>query len=280
MNIIDTVPYFLSEYKPSVSFLREYYSKYPKIFQEYFSGHCKDTEERHLQSIEKYPVAFESIKQVHNNIESIIEEIVMAYQEQYSISFPIDVNFIVGGFGSNAYTYKQIIPDITFALEKLSPELDYLRVIVAHEFGHCAQNIISDRAGMDWSTARWTEPLNWLYREGIATYLSKQIVPGLEPSIYLTYGNKDLEWTEEFDEKQIQQFKQAFLRDYEELDNTKLFFEWFSINGGEKFGHSRLAYLLGTKFVEDYIEQHGEQEAITAWMKPELMGKVKGWLHE
>ncbi len=280
MKIIDTVPDFLHKYEPTIDFLRVYYSKYPEIFKEYFSGHCKDTEERHLQSINRYPEAFEYIQQVHDNIQSILEEIVVAYQLQYEVSFPIDVNLIVGGFGSNAYTYKQIIPNITFALEKLSPEPDHLRVIVAHEFGHCAQNIISDRAGMDWSTAKWTEPLIWLYREGIATNFSKQIAPGLEPSIYLSYGNNELEWGEEFKAKQISEFKQTFLRDYEELDTRNLFFEWFSINGGKTFGHSRLAYFLGTLFVEDYIEQHGEQEAIIAWMKPGFEEKVKGWLHE
>ena len=280
MKIIDTVPYFLQNYKPSISFLREYYGKYPDIFKEYFSGHCKDTEERHLQSIERYPGAFESIKQVHHQIEPIVEEVVTSYEQQYDISFPIEVNYIVGGFGSNAYTYKQIIPNITFALEKLSPEPNHLRVIVAHEFGHCAQNILSDRAGMDWSTAKWTEPLIWLYREGIATYLSKQIVLGLDPSIYLSYGNKDLEWSEDFRAQHIEQFKQAFLRDYEKLDKQELFFEWFSINGGTTFGHSRLAYLLGTHFVEEYIGKHGERAAILAWMEPGFEDKVKGWLYE
>ena len=278
MKIIDTVPYFLHNYKPSISFLREYYGKYPDIFKEYFSGHCKDTEERHLQSIEKYPGTFESIKQVHHHIEPIIEEVVTSYEQQYDISFPIEVNYIVGGFGSNAYTYKQIIPNITFALEKLSPELNHLRVIVAHEFGHCAQNILSDRAGMDWSTAKWTEPLIWLYREGIATYLSKQIVPGLDPAIYLSYGNLDC--LEELHAQPIKKFKQAFLKDYERLDRSELFFEWFSMNGGTTFGHSRLAYLLGTQFVEDYIEKHGERAAILAWMEPGFEDKVKGWLYE
>ena len=136
MKIIDTVPYFIRNYEPTIRFLRTYYSEYPDIFKEYFSYHCKDTEERHNQSLRKYEENFQTIKQVHKNILPIIKEINEEYFKLYQISFPIEVNLIVGGFGSNAYTYRQIIPNITFSLEKLSTEPGHLRALVAHEFGH------------------------------------------------------------------------------------------------------------------------------------------------
>ncbi|WP_231687524.1 hypothetical protein [Bacillus sp. FJAT-22090] len=151
MRIIDTVPYFLYNYKSSINFLRTYYSVYPDVFKEYFTFHCKDTEERHMESLKKYQEYIERIKEVHHNILPIIEETEEEYFKLFQISFPIDVNLIVGGFGSNAYTHRQFIPDITFSLEKLSPKTEHLRTIVAHEFGHAAQNIMSEEAGIDWT---------------------------------------------------------------------------------------------------------------------------------
>lgn len=52
------------------------------------------------------------------------------------------------------------------------------------QYGHLAQNILSDDAGMNWAKSQWTHPLIWLYREGIATHLSRQIADNIHPSVY------------------------------------------------------------------------------------------------
>ncbi|RDI45597.1 hypothetical protein [Falsibacillus pallidus] len=65
MKIIDTVPYFIKNYEPSLDFLRNYHSRYPDIFHEYFSYHCQNTDERLLASIEKYQHHLESIREGH-----------------------------------------------------------------------------------------------------------------------------------------------------------------------------------------------------------------------
>ena len=277
MKIIDTVPFFLNNYVPSLSFLRSYYEEYPEIFKEYFTRHCKDTEERHNQSLEKYPNSFLDIKQVHENITPIIQEVVHEYEQLYDVSFPIKVNLIVGGYGSNAYTYHQIIPNITFALEKLSPDLNHLRVIVAHEFGHAAQNILTDRAGMDWTTAQWTHPFNWLYREGIATYLSERIVPHLKKSIYFSYDDEGEEWLY-FAQRHVKEIKKAFIEDYRKMSGNELFRNWFSISGVNVFGYSRFGYFLGELFVQEEKEKHGELETIIASVKPDYLNTVEHWL--
>ncbi|MCM3358753.1 hypothetical protein [Psychrobacillus sp. MER TA 171] len=277
MKIIDTVPFFLNNYIPSISFLRSYYEKYPEIFTEYFPRHCKDTEERHNQSMEKYPGSFREIQQVHENITPIIEEVVREYERLYDVTFPIQVNLIVGGYGSNAYTYQQIIPNITFALEKLSPDPNHLRVIVAHEFGHAAQNILTDRAGMDWTTAQWTHPFNWLYREGIATYLSERIVPNLKKSVYFTYNGEGAEWLN-FAQQHIKEIKKAFIEDYRKMTGIELSRNWFSINGVNTFGYSRFGYFLGELFVQEEMEKHGELETIIAWENPHYLERVENWL--
>lgn len=279
MQIIDTVPYFFTNYEPTTQFLRKYFAEFPEIFEEYFNGHCKDTEERHLQSIEKYPHYFNSIKEVHENILSIIPEIAGAYKNKYNLSFPVDINLIVGGFGSNAYTYRQIIPNITFALEKLSPNPDHLRVIVAHEFGHLAQNIMTDDAGMDWLKSQWTHPLIWLYREGIATHLSRQIADNIHPSVYFSYNDEGVQWLT-FAQANMIRIKQAFTEDFKALTSEKLFHEWFSINGGNRFGYSRLAYFLGDQFVLEYMEKHGELAAIIAWREERFEAIIAQWLSQ
>src|SRR5690606_25913832 len=152
------------------------------------------------------------------------------YERLYGITFPIDVNLLVGGFGSNAYTYRDIIPNISFALEKLSPEPDHLRVIAAHEFGHAAHHIITDRAGTDWNKIRWTHPLNWLYQEGAATHFSRKTAPGLEESVYYSFNAEGREWLD-FALANEAAIKRAFAEDYRQLDPPELFKEWFSING-------------------------------------------------
>ncbi|WP_342598857.1 hypothetical protein MHB48_15545 [Psychrobacillus sp. FSL H8-0483] len=279
MKIIDTVPSFLNNYEPSVSFLRSYYAEYPDIFEEYFAFHCKDTEERHCESIKKYPQHFAAIKQVHKNILPIIEEIAAEYEKLYQISFPVDINLIVGGYGSNAYTYRQIIPNITFALEKLSPDPDHLSVIVAHEFGHLAQNILSDQAGMDWEKIHWNSPLFWLNQEGAATHLSRKTVINVHPSIYFSYNSDGYEWLT-FAQANTKEIIKAFADDYLSLTPDELYREWFSINGGTKFGHSRLAYFIGDMFFQNQIENYGEMAAIVAWKNEEFEEQVKHWLYQ
>ena len=279
MKIIDTVPHFLQNYEPSINFLRSYYAEYPTIFAHYFPLHCKDTEERHTESIRKYPQHFATIKKVHENILPIIQEIAVEYEKLYQITFPVDINLIVGGLGSNAYTNHKIIPDITFALEKLSPDPDHLRVIVAHEFGHAAQNIISDRAGMDWATVHWTSLLIGLYREGVATHFSRQTVPNVHPSIYFSYDGQGYEWLT-FAKENVEAIKKAFAKDYEILSRDALFREWFSINGGQRFGYSRLAYFLGDLFFQSQVKETGEIEAIIAWKNKDFENNVKQWLFQ
>lgn len=276
MKIIDTVPYFTKNYTPSIQFLRNYYNEYSSIFNEYFSYHCKDTEERHSQSICKYPQSMSAIKQVYQNIVPIILEITEEYNKLYRVAFPVDVNLIIGGFGSNAFTSRQIIPNITFSLEKLSPDPIHLRAIVAHEFGHAAHNIISNDARMDWTKIQWTNPLTWLNQEGVAIHFSRRTVPNLKPSIYFSFDDEGDKWLD-FCNRNNQEIKKAFANDLFTLTAELFFREWFSINGGNKFGFSRLGYFIGDLFFQNQIEKLGEHEAIIAWQNTDFIDNVKHW---
>lgn len=275
--INDTVQFFMINYESSVSFLKNYYQKYPDIFYEYFAYHCRDTEERHLQSILKYPNYFKTIEEVHHKIIPIIQEITEKYNKVYRISFPIEVNLIVGGFGSNAYTHRQIIPNITFSLEKLSPVEAHLRTIVAHEFGHAAHNIISNNAKINWGLVQWNNPLTWLNQEGAAIHFSRKTVPNEVQSIYFSFDHNGEEWLE-FCTQNMKEIKNEFAKDYSLLTPELMFKEWFSINGGKKFGFNRLGYYIGDLFFQNQIQQIGEYEAIIAWKNNDFVDNVKEWL--
>ncbi|WP_370223918.1 hypothetical protein [Cytobacillus sp.] len=276
MKIIDTIPFFMRSYQPSVDFLRSYYDKYPEVFMEYFAYHCNDSEERHRQSIAKYLLP--AIDAVHGKIIPVIEEVADKYSAGYQVSFPIEINLIVGGFGSNAFTHRMIIPNITFALEKLSPETDHLKAIVAHEFGHACHNIISNESGMDWAKIRWANPLTWLYQEGTATHFSRMTESGLSRSVYFSFDNEGGGWLE-FAVSNHHDIKLKFAEDYASKTADAIFLEWFSIRGGERFGYSRLGYYLGDLFFQSLVERMGERHAITAWKRPDFIDTAENWLN-
>jgi len=74
VKVVDTAGYFLEHYDGTIDFLRNYYEKYPEIFKEYFTYHCKDTEERHQQSLLKYETVIEDIEAARWRLPALIEE--------------------------------------------------------------------------------------------------------------------------------------------------------------------------------------------------------------
>ncbi|WP_282142393.1 hypothetical protein [Cytobacillus oceanisediminis] len=275
MKIIDTIPFFMRSYQASTDCLRNYHDKYPEVFKEYFAYHCKNTEERHLQSIAKYSLT--AIDDVHAKIIPVIEEVAGRYSAVYQVSFPIEVNLIAGGFGSNAFTHRMISPNITFALEKLSPGTDHLKAIVAHKFGHACHNIISNNRDIVWSNIRWGNPLTWLYQEGAATHFSRMTEPGLNTSVYFSFDDGGDEWLE-FAVSNQHDIKLEFAEDYVSKTADAIFLEWFSIRGGERFGYSRLGYFLGDMFFQSLVERMRERHAITAWKRPDFIDSAEVWL--
>ena len=67
--------------------------------------------------------------------------------------------------------------------------------------------------GMDWEKAEWTDAAVNLYREGVATYVSKQIVKGLNESVYYSYDDDGERWLQYYIENE-EQIKKRFLKDY------------------------------------------------------------------
>ncbi|MFD1849430.1 hypothetical protein [Oceanobacillus bengalensis] len=278
MRIVDTYPSF--PINPTIESLRNYYHQYPEIFDYYFSRHCTDNNERLAKAIDKYSMDKHSIKIVYNQIGSLIKNVVQIYEKKYQLSFPVDINLIVGAYGSNAYTNRKFIPDITFAMERLTHEKDPLQVIIAHEFGHVAHNIISDQHNIDWTTMQWEHPYVWLLQEGAATHFSRQILPGLHPSIYFSYKSDGSRWLE-FARKHHTELITRFWHDVmKEKTSNEIFKEWFSINGGKTFGYTRLAYYIADCMFQDFVTQEGEISTLLLWKDKTYYQKVNNWFNQ
>jgi hypothetical protein len=280
MKIMDTTHTFLQLRDESDSFdlhaLNRYYATYPKVFGEYFQYHCPRTEERLTQALERYDSRLNDILDVVDVLPNVIEEVMQELAEYFGFDPDIEFYLLIGGFGSNAFVNRKIKANVYFAAEKLSSNPDHLRIIVAHELGHIYHNLLLDQANIDWSALVWEEGTTSLYREGMATYLSQQTVPGEPEAVYFQYDNSGEEWLS-FCKQHKRDIAQAFLADARAWSMEKER-EWFLLSGGKKFGHSRLGYYLGTEFVRYCVDRFGEKETCILWAKKDLKQIGLKWL--
>ncbi|MEK4498356.1 MULTISPECIES: aminopeptidase [Bacillus] len=278
--INNTIPSFLKLWEGTdleLTVLNQYFTSHPEIFEEYFKYHCPKTKERLSNAINLYPTKIEDIRVIAELLPNIIQEITNEYDNKFNFDVNMKFHLFVGAFGSNAFVEREIIGDIFFAAEKLSPDSNHLRVIVAHEIGHIYHNVMLQNDGMDWRKAEWTDAAVTLYREGIATYLSKKIVKGLNESVYYSYDNDGEHWLQCYIENE-EHIKKRFLADYIEGWTFEKEKEWFRLSGGQYFGYNRLGYFLGTAFVDYVVQTLGESEVFTFWNKHNLNRGVMDWL--
>ncbi|PEU98190.1 aminopeptidase [Bacillus cereus] len=278
--INNTIPSFLKLWEGTdveLTVLNQYFTSHPEIFEEYFKYHCPKTKERLSNTINLYPTKIEDIRIIAELLPNIIQEITNEYDNKFNFDVNMKFHLFVGAFGSNAFVEREIIGDIFLAAEKLSPDSNHLRVIVAHEIGHIYHNVMLQNDGMDWRKAEWTDAAVTLYREGIATYLSKKIVKGLNESVYYSYDNNGEHWLQCYIENE-EHIKKRFLADYIERWTFEKEKEWFRLSGGQYFGYNRLGYFLGTAFVDYVVQTLGESEVFTFWNKHNLNRGVMDWL--
>ncbi|MBJ7957261.1 aminopeptidase [Bacillus cereus group sp. N28] len=280
--INNTIPSFLKLLESDdigLHDLDKYYDMYPEAFEEYFNYHCPKTEERLSSAIKKYPEKLKDIRIISETLPSIIQEISEEYHIQFGFNIDLTFHLFVGGFGSNAFVERDIIGDIFLSAEKLSPEREHLRVIVAHEIDHIYHNFVLQESGMDWTKAQWTDAAVSLYREGVATYLSQRIAKGLSKSVYYSYDNDGDDWLYCYEEHK-DHIKKHFLQDYVKGWTDEKEKEWFRLSGGTYFGCNRLGYFLGTSYMEYIVNTFGESEALTFWTKNNLKSSVMEWLQK
>ncbi|MEY9979153.1 hypothetical protein [Lysinibacillus sp. RC79] len=262
MFIHDTVTDFTDNYLPTIDHLKKYYEKHASHFEEYFRYHCHNVDEKMKMAIPKHQENISMLIEIKDKMPKLISDIARDYEQMYDITFTKDVHLIVGLYGSNAFTYRQIIPEIAFCLEKLSPEDRHLQIIIAHEFGHALHHLLSEKRGIDWETVDWESPFTWLLQEGIATYFSTKVVSARTDE-YFAF-QEDLEWiTFATNNKQI--IMEEFLSDITSLNARAVFLEWFSINGGKRFGINRLAYFIAYELIQSCLQELAELNVITLW---------------
>lgn len=278
MKINNTANYFLDNYKPVEDFLTHYHEKYDKSFREYFLYHCNNKDKKKTDAIQKYSSKMEDIKKINEKINCLIYEIKNAYEKKYEVTFTKDIHVIVGMYGSNAFAERQIIPEITFCLEKLSTNDDHLKVIIAHEFGHALHNLLTEREGIDWTKIDWFHPYITLFQEGCATYFSERII-NVKKSVYFSYDDYGSDWLQ-FAENNQRKITQMFIDDLNQKEQPEIYKEWFSINGGKKLGYTRLGYFIGYKTVKCLLEKYDEIRAISLWKKSSFYEEVEKILLE
>ena len=65
-----------------------------------------------------------------------------------------------------------------------------------------------------------------------------------------------------------------FKEDINKFSPTEIKHEWFSINGGTKFGHTRLGYFIGYHVLQLLIEKYGEHKEVRLWKEPNFQEEV------
>ena len=281
MKIVNEIPGFLKRFdsgkQMTVKELIAYFDEHEAIYENYFPMHCPKTDERLQMAIDKYDGKIQDIRTISRTLPSIVEQMDAGFQQAFKLDLDCSYVLMVGSFGSNAFVTRDDRRKIFFAVEKLSPNPEHLQVITAHEIGHVSHFALATRQGLDWSTVDWMHGLTTLYTEGVATYLSKKMVPGLPESIYFTYDDLGDPWVKCYEEHKSD-VKRRFFEDAAgewDLGKEK---EWFRLRGGSYFGYERLGYLLGTEYVEQLVGKLGEEQALTFWHGNDVKKDILAWL--
>ena len=267
MNIYDYATPFLKSYEPTELYYEECFQEHKEVYDYYFSLHCRDKEMKMKKALVEHPNKLKQMQWVAANIPPFIKDISEQYELVFPVKFTQDVYIFVGLGGTNAYTYRSMDPQIGFCVEKLEADEGVLQTIIAHEFGHSLHHQYTTYCGIEASAISWNDPYTWLLQEGVATYLSMQVVD-VPRDVYFAW-TRDVEWLT-FCEENIAQITAAFKQSIPEKSTAEIFKEWFSINGGITFGYSRLAYYVGFIIVESFVNEIGIEKTMTLWGKPDF----------
>jgi hypothetical protein len=262
MKINDIATPFFESYEATAHYYETYFQQHPEVFNFYFKFHCKNKEERLEQALKQHPQMLEQMRWVKEHVPVYTTDIIKRLQAMFSITFTEDVQIFVGLGGSKAYTTHSMNPQVAFNVDRIDAEEIGLKVLIAHEFGHATHHIYSSEQGISVRQIKWGNPYTLLMQEGIATYLSMQVVDA-PTDVYFAFG-RDEEWLT-FVQTNKKDIIEAFQKDLKEQTPQEVFKEWFSINGGKHFGSKAIAYYIGYEIVEKLVEQQGIEQALLLW---------------
>ena len=276
MKIYDLASPFLNQYEPSKEYYENYFNKHPEIYSYYFENHCHNKELKFDNALKTQPDKIEQMNWITEKLKSLTPQIIKEYEKRFPIKFSKDVYIFVGLGGSNAYTYRSMDPHIAFCVEKFEPNEDGLNVIIAHEFGHAVHHLFTTHNGIEAKDIHWYNPFTWLLQEGVATYLSTLVV-NADQDIYFAY-QPDSAWLS-YCEENTKTIIDAFQKDLDQNSSAAIFKEWFSINGGQTFGYSRLGYYIAYLLVKHLVDEEGIENAMLYWGHPDFEERMKTLLH-
>lgn len=277
MRINDTIPDFLQLFKthPPVN-LEGYYEKHAHVFKTYFGGYCNKTHEKLLSAKERYEVDSNKINKIYQMLPNIIDKVARKGESYFGFSLDKPIHLFVGLYASNAFVDHQA--QMYLAIEKLPEEQELLEIIVTHEMIHSYHYHILGRGGIDWRAIDWQDVRNSIYLEGVATYLSKKLVPGHPISSYFSYDYNGDEWLT-FCKNHLREIANALLKDLRS-QRSNLAREWLKLSGGEHFGYSRLGYFLGTEFVNRLCKELSEDEVLKLLATDKVSIRMDEWIRE
>lgn len=276
MKIYDLASTFLNQYESSKEYYENYFNKHPEIYSYYFENHCHNKELKLEHALKAHPSKIEQMKWITEKLKLLTPQITKVYEKRFPIIFSKDVYIFVGIGGSNAYTYRSMDPHIAFCVEKFEPYEEGLNVIIAHEFGHATHHLFTTHNGIDAKDIQWYNPFTWLLQEGVATYLSTLVV-NADQDIYFAY-QPDPEWLT-FCVENTKTIINTFQQYIDQSTTAAIFKEWFSINGGQTFGYSRLGYYIAYLLVKHLVEEEGIENAMLYWGHPDFEERMKTLLH-
>jgi hypothetical protein len=213
------------------------------------------------------------MKQTAKLLPNILKDVYEELSKLMGFQMNIKTQILVGGFGSNAYVTHD--GTLHFAIESITDEPKYLKVLVAHEMAHAFHFEMLRRAGFDFAKLAW-DGYTSLYLEGVATYVSEAISSGLPERVYFSFDDTSEEWIGFF-KKNFTEILTSFKNDLLDwsIETEK---EWFRLRGGKKFGFNRLGYLLGKELIKHSVRKFGLKETFTLWAKNDLKSVINDWL--
>ncbi|WP_405103625.1 aminopeptidase [Oceanobacillus sp. FSL H7-0719] len=277
MRVHNTIESFLHLFENDSNFnLNEYHQRTPDVFQTYFNGYCKKTNDKIINATKRYYDDLPKIKMAGNLLPDVIEKVSKGCEAYFGFSIDVPIHVFVGLYASNAFVDHHSA--IYLAVEKLHPDPALLEVILTHEMVHSYHNHLLDRAGIDWLSINWDDVRHSVYREGIATYFSQLISPGYKESIYYSYDYSGDKWLT-FCKNNTLEIAQTFLTDLEnKADGLEQ--EWLRLSGGKHFGYTRLGYFLGTACISDLCNALSTAEVLALLANNEAAAAFDGWIAE
>lgn len=279
IEIVDLSQEFFREWdsnKPfTINNLERYYAKFADVFDDYFKSHCQRSPERLNGAIERYQDKYETMKRAATLLPTILKDVYDQLSEIMGFQMNLRTRILVGGFGSNAYVTHD--GTLHFAIESITDEPKYLRVLVGHEMAHAFHFEMLRREGFDFSKLEW-DGYTSLYLEGVATFVSELLNPDLPERVYFSFDDTNEDW--------IVFFKKSYIEILTSLKNDLQEWtmeeerEWFRLRGGKKYGFNRLGYLIGKDFISYSVKEFGLKETITFWAKNDIKSVFTEWFKQ